>query len=210
MSKIFILGLPRTGTTSLCAWFLEQGYKTAHTAYTQHSFDMAQVIADTPVFCDYPHLDRVFPDAKFIYLQRDIDAWLPSIQIFLSKAVLQLETNARGFNPVLSRVYAQVFDIHPGETDKINFSHLRRCWEQHRKSIEKYFEQRQSQLLTLDLSETFAREKLSGFLGIPLEGMSVIPKLNNDGRVIAWDKIKHPLKIPSNAAGPLRRKYFDF
>jgi len=56
-SKIFIIGLPRTGTTSICNSFLQLGYKTAHTAYTQQAIITADVIADTPVFSEYALLD---------------------------------------------------------------------------------------------------------------------------------------------------------
>ncbi|MFQ3195483.1 MAG: hypothetical protein ACI9N3_002317, partial [Colwellia sp.] len=52
-TKIFIIGLPRSGTTSICAAMLELGYTVAHTAYTQKTFDQAQVIADTPIFADF-------------------------------------------------------------------------------------------------------------------------------------------------------------
>ncbi|WP_164835569.1 sulfotransferase, partial [Pseudoalteromonas sp. TB51] len=45
MSKIFIIGLPRTGTTSVCHAFLEFGIATAHTAYTSHCFENATAIA---------------------------------------------------------------------------------------------------------------------------------------------------------------------
>jgi hypothetical protein len=55
--KIFIIGLPRSGTTSICSVMLELGYSVAHTAYTQKTFDNAQVIADTPIFADYKQLD---------------------------------------------------------------------------------------------------------------------------------------------------------
>ena len=77
MNKIFIIGLPRTGTTSVCAAMLDLGFRVAHTAYTDRSFNEAQVIADTPIFCDYQHLDKAYPDAKFIYLTRTMDKWLP-------------------------------------------------------------------------------------------------------------------------------------
>ena len=50
MQKIFIIGLPRTGTTSVCVAMLELGFYVAHTAYTDRSFTEAQVIADTPIF----------------------------------------------------------------------------------------------------------------------------------------------------------------
>ena len=79
--KIFIIGLPRTATTSVCVAMLELGFKTAHTAYTNQAMNDAQVIADTPVFCDYQLLDKTYPNAKFIYLTREFSSWLPSITI---------------------------------------------------------------------------------------------------------------------------------
>jgi hypothetical protein len=80
MNKIFIIGLPRTGTTSVCAAMLTLGFRVAHTAYTVRAFDEAQVIADTPIFNDYQQLDQAYPKAKFIYLERSLKNWLPSIQ----------------------------------------------------------------------------------------------------------------------------------
>jgi len=56
--KIWIIGLPRTATTSVCVAMLDLGYKTAHTSYTKTCFKHAQVIADTPIFCDYQQLDK--------------------------------------------------------------------------------------------------------------------------------------------------------
>lgn len=56
-NKVFIIGLPRTGTTSLCSFLLNKGLTVAHTAYCQQAFDSAQVIADTPIFHDFQQLD---------------------------------------------------------------------------------------------------------------------------------------------------------
>ncbi|WP_320819085.1 sulfotransferase, partial [Thalassolituus sp.] len=42
MSKIFIIGLPRTGTTSISVALLELGFLVAHTAFTKKAFEVAE------------------------------------------------------------------------------------------------------------------------------------------------------------------------
>ena len=97
-NKIFIIGLPRTGTTSVCHAFLEFGIPTAHTAYTNNCFDNAHAIADTPIFNDYKALDKYYPDAKFIYLERELNVWLPSIKQLLLRMHTNLTRTDGGFN----------------------------------------------------------------------------------------------------------------
>jgi len=109
MQKIFIIGLPRTGTTSVCAAMLALGYRVAHTAYTERSFFEAQVLADTPIFCDYQRLDSAYPNAKFIYLARDMEKWLPSIAQLLARMHNNLIRDDGGFNPIIKRCYQTIF-----------------------------------------------------------------------------------------------------
>jgi len=108
-NKIFIIGLPRTATTSVCLAMLGLGFKTAHNAYTEHAFNEAQVIADTPVFCDYQRLDKHFPTSKFIYLTRETQNWLPSIKQLLQRMIVNLQRTDGGFNPHLKRCYNEMF-----------------------------------------------------------------------------------------------------
>ena len=72
MNKLFIIGLPRTGTTSISVALLDYGFKVAHTAYTKRAFELADVISDAPCFADYQELDNIFPHSKFVYLDRPL------------------------------------------------------------------------------------------------------------------------------------------
>ncbi|MFT7558967.1 MAG: hypothetical protein ACI93R_000870 [Flavobacteriales bacterium] len=83
MSKIFIIGLPRTGTTSICIHLLDHNHRVAHNAYCENTIVQADVIADTPVFADYAKLDALYPNSKFIMLERSLELWTPSIQRLL-------------------------------------------------------------------------------------------------------------------------------
>ena len=90
MNKLFIIGLPRTGTTSISVALLDYGFKVAHTAYTKRAFELADVISDAPCFCDYQELDKLFPNSKFVYLDRALTSWVPSVQMLLNKMLPEL------------------------------------------------------------------------------------------------------------------------
>ena len=110
MNKLFIIGLPRTGTTSVRVALLDSGFKVAHTAFTQRTFELAEVFSDTPCYCDYRQLDRLFPNSKFVYLDRDIELWIPSVQMLLTKMQNNLSTEGH-FNPIIKRCFNQTFEL---------------------------------------------------------------------------------------------------
>ncbi|MFT5815259.1 MAG: hypothetical protein ACI9VT_003031 [Psychroserpens sp.] len=202
MNKIFIIGLPRTGTTSVCAAMLELGFSVAHTAYTERAFFEAQVIADTPIFCDYQHLDKAYPNAKFIYLTRTMDKWLPSIGQLLARMHANLIRGDGGFNPIIKRCYQAVFA--PYSSDNINnIDFLAQCYQQHEKQVMEYFQDRADDILTIDVSVNQNYAQLIKFLDIKnseAKGLG-FKKLNVGGKVTAWKDIKSELKVESTNKG---------
>jgi hypothetical protein len=201
-SKIFIIGLPRTATTSVCLAMLGLGFKTAHNAYTENAFSEAQVIADTPIFCDYQQLDKHFPNSKFIYLTRESPSWLPSIKQLLQRMIVNLQRSDGGFNPHLKRCYNDVFS--PLTADNIaQDDFLLECYKRHQQGVFTYFQNRASDLLTIDVSDTASYQQLLTFLNIaPEQGRaSGFEKINIGGKVKAWQDINNVLKIESTNKG---------
>ncbi len=214
-NKIFIVGLPRTGTTSLCSFFLDAGYRVAHTAYTKEVFEQADVIADLPIFSDYRRLDRLFPQSKFIYLNRCLDDWLPSIIRLLKALSCRLEHNQQAFQPLLQRSYECIFGCFssPQLLDK---NHLSRCFDLHQEKVLKYFSERPKDLLILNLSDCHnvseLMESLAHF-GCSFEGglgAGAVPHLNKSGRISSWGSIRHAGKVGSHLSGPDGRNYFKY
>jgi len=199
--KIFIIGLPRTGTTSICAALLKLGYRVAHTAYTQRCMNDAQVIADTPIFCDYQVLANQYPNAKFIYLKRDLSLWLPSIRQLLQRMHKNITRKDGGFNPILKRCYQDVFS--PFSLEKfIKDDFLIRCYQRHQENVFEFFEARSADLLCIDISKNEAFEQMLCFLNLDssktefnIEGFE---QMNVGGKITAWNNIKHPQKVDSN------------
>jgi len=199
-NKIFIIGLPRTGTTSICHSFLQLGYKTAHTAYTQAAIESAEVIADTPVFSEFPLLDKHYPNSIFINLQRDLSKWLPSIRQLLARMHTNLMREDGGFNSHLKRCYLEVFG-HYTLADIESDEYLIACYKRHQQQVQNYFSDKKQQLLTLDVSDEHSPDALKAFL--ETEQPIVFKQLNMAGKVTAWNDIKHPDKIASTRNGKI-------
>ncbi|MDP2634659.1 MULTISPECIES: sulfotransferase [unclassified Pseudoalteromonas] len=202
-NRIFIIGLPRTGTTSVCNAFLELGYKTAHTAYTKQCFNSAEVIADTPVFNDFEVLDKRFPHSKFIYLEREIELWIPSIRQLLQRMFNNLTRLDGGFNPHIKLCYLNTFNNLT--IDNIaSDAYLEQQYSLHFKKAKRYFEHRPADFLSIDISKNTSFERLCMFLDCEFpQGLSNFEKMNIGGKVTAWNNIKHPLKVASTANGKI-------
>ncbi len=197
--KYFVIGLPRTGTTSVCVAALNLGFQTAHTVYTKKGLESAEFIADTPIYCDFKELDTQFPGAKFILLTREKSKWLPSIKQLLQRMYVNISRQDGGFHPGLKRSIQTVFE--PFTLDNIaDDAFLAHCYERHLSNVTRYFSERPADLLTLDVSQPHAYSEFCRFVKKTTlqSGFEVI---NKGGKVTAWNSIHHPLKVPSTRNG---------
>lgn len=208
MSKIFIIGLPRTGTTSISVALLDYGFKVAHTAYTKRAFELANVIADAPCFADYQELDALFPNSKFVYLNRALDAWLPSMQMLLTKMLPELAPKTGYLNPVLKRCMNNTF-MPFSAAEPLSREHLTQCYLAHQKTVQNYFANR-NDLLSIDISQTGSLKQLLDFIGIDAQNPGDFPRLNMGKQVDSWKEFKHPNKVNALSAGKEHRKFFTY
>ncbi len=181
---------------------LEQGFKTAHNAYTQDSFSQAQVLADTPIFCDYQKLDKDFPNSQFIHLTRDPELWLPSIKQLLQRMIVNLQRTDGGFNPHIKRCYSAVFS--PLTDDNINSDEfLLDCYTRHQQGISEHFKDRPQDLLTIDVSDEESYFAMLSFLNIDREKAREggFKQINIGGKVRAWQHLNNVLKVESTNKG---------
>lgn len=208
-NKIIIIGLPRTGTTSVSVALLEQGLKVAHMAFTKAAFMQADAISDAPCFSDFKQLDELFPGAKFIYLDRELDSWVLSMQMLLSRMLPHLDDKTGRFHPIMKRSFRHCFGV--GEVqDPQDEQHLIDCYQRHKTEVVNYFAGRHD-LLCIDISQQGALGQLLAFMGLAAtENQQNFPKLNVGRNVASWDEYKHPNKISANASGPDKRKFFDY
>lgn len=191
--KLFIVGLPRTGTTSLCEFFLRHGQPTAHCAYTEAAMTLAKVIADTPVYNDYPELAKAYPQAKFILNQRPLEHWLPSIKHLLNAMREGLLDDKPLFPADVKRCFLSV--LSPLSEDTIaSDEHLTACFQRHQNDV---IDRLQSRVITIDINDTKAPVRICDFLDIPYDGLG-FKTLNTRGHIGDWRHIDHHLKIKPN------------
>jgi len=207
MSKIFIIGLPRTGTTSISVAMLEAGFKVAHTAFSQATFELAEVVSDAPCFSDFQQLDRLFPGSTFVYLQRELSQWLPSMQRLLIKMEPHLMPKTGHFNPVLKRAFLETFSLH--NDNLLSEEHLTECYLKHNQRVIHYFKGRDD-FIEINLSDPLSLPKLFSFLQLPFIEGQQFPHLNQGTQVANWKDYKHPNKVNSLSSGKAHRRFFDY
>ncbi|WP_372942014.1 sulfotransferase [Shewanella sp.] len=221
---------PCTGTTSVSVALLEQGLTVAHQAFTKQAFMLADAVSDAPCFSDYQQLDKLFPNAKFVYLDRQLDKWLPSMQMLLGRMLIHLDKDKGRFHPVMKRSFNHCFDIWQVD-DVFDSAHLTACYQRHQQQVLSYFAGRDN-FISIDISVDGSLATLLQFidlphlLNMPLQQPSEecqsssfgqlnfpqlsFPQLNMGRNVASWDEYKHPNKISANASGPDKRQFFDY
>ena len=169
---------------------------------------MANVIADAPCFADYQELDALFPNSKFVYLNRALDAWLPSMQMLLTKMLPELAPKTGYLNPVLKRCMNNTF-MPFSAAEPLSREHLTQCYLAHQKTVQNYFANR-NDLLSIDISQTGSLKQLLDFIGIDAQNPGDFPRLNMGKQVDSWKEFKHPNKVNALSAGKEHRKFFTY
>jgi O-antigen biosynthesis protein len=186
--KIFGIGLPRTGTTSMALATMELGFKTCHARITQSMYDKAEAFFDTPICADYQQLDARYPGAKFILTWRDPDQWVTSFSKTLQHYLNTLRTTQE--RPMARRAYLSVFGHAPSTRES-----LLESYHTHRQQAEAHFAPRPHDFLLLEIDkQENPWDRLCPFLGVAAPS-SPFPRLNSGARLNQWEKLIHPNKI---------------
>ncbi len=190
-TKYFCVGRNKTGTTSLKVAFEDLGYPVGHQRqaeilagkyYFVGNFQpiieyckTAQVFQDVPFSYPetYRHLDKAYPDSKFILTIRDdAEQWYQSITRFHSKLF-----GKNGQIPTVEDLKNATY-VWPGfmynfvrihgtpDTDPYNKQTMIVHYAHHNQSIIEYFRDRPGDLLVINVGEEGAYEKFVDFLGV--------------------------------------------
>ena len=177
-SKIFGIGLSRTGTKSLTVALNTLGWHVAHYPTDEQTLQdlrstnanfriLRQVdgITDLTVVPFYSQLDQLFPNSKFILTVRHQEHWLRSLRHHWNYAEqqFQLADNPAAWMPVLETTRLLKMTVF-GRQD-FHSGHMLATYEKHCTDVLKYFQQQPHKLLVLDICAGEGWEKLCPFLG---------------------------------------------
>jgi hypothetical protein len=156
-SKIWGLGLSRTGTTTLTYLLNQIGYNHIHypTDDEMMSFNNDGA-SDIPVIPKYKKLDAQFPNSKFILTTRDKEKWLKSMSTYLERK-RNWNQSTRQVN-IRIDVYKEPFFV---------YEVYDRVFDEHERKVKEYFKNRPETLLILNIVDGVDKpQKLLDFLGV--------------------------------------------
>ncbi len=168
--KVFGIGMPKTGTTSLNAALEILGIRSLHFPnddttvselkagkYKLSVLDKYDALTDVPIPAIFAQLDQAFPNSKFILTVREMDSWLESCR----KA--DFNQPNRLPRPGGTREYYRALLY---GTVKYNEDRFRWVHETHLKTVGEYFSgERAVRLLVMDFAAGDGWNKLCPFLG---------------------------------------------
>lgn len=123
-TKFVVVGLPRTGTLSICQMLIILGFNCLHpVGPTWRAFlvrNNIDVLADTPMFCPsvIKYVLDSSDDVKFIYLDKSPEAWASSMEkVRLDRNYndLFLKEDKEKFTPFAKTDYESLYEILGGE-----------------------------------------------------------------------------------------------
>ena len=164
MSKVFGIGLGRTGTRSLAHAMAELGYSVKHSPKYVDELKQYDFINDIFVAARYKFLDYYFEDAKFILTVRSLESWMNSSRRHgegrggqqTGKGVRRIPLR-RAENRYL------VYGICHYEEEL-----FRRVFVEFNDEVLNYFRGREEKLLVLNICEGEGWGKLCNFLDRPI------------------------------------------
>jgi hypothetical protein len=166
-TKVFGLGLSRTGTVSLTAALTVLGYRVKHfppalevVAYAE-KYD---ALTDTSVTPYVEVLDRLHPGAKFVLTVRDEEGWLDSCRRHWAGR----EPRTGGWQRNRLAVYGLM---------TFNADVFRRVYREYTERVKRYFADRPGKLLALDVCGGEGYETLCPFLNLPVRA-EAFPRQN--------------------------------
>jgi hypothetical protein len=172
--KVFGIGLSRTCTKSLTLALNILGVNVVHypndeATYNelvlgQYNFSLLNYydgITDITVSPFYPHLDRLYPDSKFILTMRDKEAWLASLENhWASRSAFASGSNHSVQMEVRRFLRAAVYGCYTFNRERMSY-----VYDLHYKNVTEYFKGRPDKLLILNITAGDGWEKLCPFLG---------------------------------------------
>jgi len=176
-TRIFGIGMQKTGTTSLHAALEILGFDSFHWGRGEapriwnemnsfgrsNTLEQWYALSDNPIPVIYQKLDRAYPGSKFILTVRDEQDWLKSVE-----RLWDPKYNATRWvwdtYPFTNRIHTAMY----GRKDFDAPTFLAR-YRRHNAEVAEYFKARPGDLLTLDMDELDDQwPVLCGFLRVPV------------------------------------------
>jgi len=154
VGKIFGIGLPKTGQTSLATAMWLLGYKTKQYPWTDEQIKNNDFVLDIPVALNFKKLDKKYPNSKFIMTTRDYASWIAS-----------LRNHYRRFPASKRNKVTLGYRLKFWGIIHFNKRKMTQKYYKHIDVVNKYFKKRERDLLIINIIDGEGWKKLCPFLG---------------------------------------------
>lgn len=167
--RVWCIGFPRMGTTSLCQALKILGWKVIHNPVSLEDFHRCEAAADMLCTLSYRFLDALWPDSLFILNTRPFDSWENSLR--KNGFFWDINTNNPcdfakfDFNGTVDR-WVRLFGSVYGDSHKLRESYYR-----HHDDVQNWFKHKPEQIQVVNI-ENMGWDNLCGFLGRPVPKIS--------------------------------------
>lgn len=178
-SKVFGIGLPRTGTTSLNIALNQLEIASKHFPFELYTNNNQLLLnqytgfVDNPIPFMYKELDTSYPQSGFILTTRPIDGWLKSMKWLLSEGHSIWE-----WKPEYDEFHEKFFGA-----STFNHEIYESFYYSFHSQVFEYFKGRDD-FLVLDISVGYGYKELCNFLDVPVVDMQY-PR-GNETRQARW------------------------
>ena len=205
-TKVFGIGLSKTGTTSLARALDIMGYRTRDylgvtryiagdlSSVNLEEIDANDAFTDTPIPSFYQQLDQQYPGSKFILTTRDMDGWLKSCKKQFTERIVARQ------NEATSQLHTDLYGCFAFDPEKYASGYTR-----HVNGVLEYFKDRPEDLLVVDICGGEQNwVKLSAFLERPVPDMP-FPVTNVSA--IQWMNIQNIVLLAKQAGQKINTLY---
>lgn len=187
--KILGVSLGRSATKSLAQFLSWNGFSIKHfynideiekgifsedlnglNKYLESIDHLAEAFLDIPHSLSFEHFFKMHPDAKFIYIKRDIESWAKSMY-----EVSQIWAHDNE-NTLFEKAYCNLYiKTNKNKIQDLTIKELKDIWTAHDKKISEFFKNKDN-FIEISLDDKEIENKLSSFLNITTK--TNFPKIN--------------------------------
>lgn len=159
--RVWVVGLSRTGTYSLCESLRMLGYsKTIHNPRSLEEMRQADAAGDLGCALYYKYLSVAYPNSKFILSMRDLDDWLESMKKIYSVRPDTAPREAKEIDEFHTLLRMQFYETTIYDKEKLAAAYAR-----HNKEVMRFFEGKEQRLLAINIFRQNPWPTLCEFLG---------------------------------------------
>ncbi len=186
-SKIFNIGLSRTGTTFSHEVLEKLGFKSTHfvNALLKNDWEVVDnydALGDTPIPLLFKECDKRYPNSKFILTTRNKDKWLNSMKwMFKHGRIIW------NWPLSLGNYHRNIYG-----TNRFNQEILDAAFERHHMEVRDYFKDRPDDFLEINIEDGFNIEEICTFLEITPRPVQII-HTNDRRKAKTWQFLNYYL-----------------